>query len=369
MIYSIYPNVDSTIYELYPEKNTGIDQILELTKHTVGESDDLGDVYSSNYNSRILIKIDLSNISQSIVNNTIPTSSRYYLNLKASDADSLPLAYTLYAYPISQSWTNGTGNYADLPQTTNGVSWTYRNGKDSNIKWTTGSYAANTTGSWVSNVGGGTWYTNFVASQSFNYESPDVRMDITTLVNAWLNGSVANNGMIIKRSDVDESSSDILGSLKFFGLDTHTIYVPKIEVAWNDTSFNTGPLQPLVDDNITLYIKNLRPEYAPGSRIKFRLYGRSAYPTKTYSLTPAYLDIKYLPSSSYYSINDTVTNETIIPFDDNYTKISCDSSGNYFNVWMDSFMPDRYYKMIFKIVRDSNTTELYDNGFYFKVIQ
>jgi hypothetical protein len=369
MIYSIYPSLDSTIYEQYPERNTGIDPILELTKQTAGEQDENGDVFANTYNSRILLKLDLSDISQSLVNTTIPTSSRYFLNLKSSDADSLPLAYTLYAYPISQSWTNGTGNYGDVPQTTNGVSWTYRNGKDANIKWTTGSYAANTTGSWVSNAGGGTWYTNYVSSQSFNYQSPDVRMDITTLVNSWLNGSIVNNGLVIKRTESDESSSDMLGSLKFFGLDTHTIYVPKLEIAWNDTSFNTGSLQPLVDDNISLYIKNIRPEYAPGSRVKFRLNGRSAFPTKTYATSSAYLDVKYLPSSSYYSINDTVTNESIVPFDDIYTKISCDASGNYFNVWMDSFMPDRYYKIIFKIVRDSTTTEIFDNGFYFKVIQ
>lgn len=369
MIYAIYPSLDTTIYEHYPEKNTGIDPILELTKQTTGEQDINGDVFANTYNSRILIKLDLSSVSQSIVNNTLPTSSRYFLNLKSCNAESLPLAYTLYAYPISQSWTNGTGNYIDTPQTTNGVSWTYRTGTDGNTKWATGNYITNTTGSWVSTSGGGTWYTNIVASQSFNYESPDVRMDITTLVNAWLNGSIVNNGLVLKRSDADESSSDILGSLKFFGLDTHTIYVPKLEIAWNDTSFNPGALQPLVDDNISLYIKNIRPEYAPGSRVKLRLNGRAAYPTKTYAQSSAYLDIKYLPSSSYYSINDTVTNETIVPFDDIYTKISCDSSGNYFNVWMDSFMPDRYYKIVFKIVRDSSTTEIFDNGFYFKVIQ
>ena len=369
MIYTIYPSLDSTIYERYPDKNTGIDPILELKKHTAGESDDLGDVLSNTYNSRILIKLDLTDIQQSIANNTIPTSSKYYLNLKASEADSLPLAYTLYAYPLAASWTNGTGNYGDIPQTTNGVTWTYRTGKDANVKWATGSYGANITGSWVTTTGGATWYTNLAASQSFNYSSPDVRMDITNIVNAWLNNTVVNNGLVLKRADSDESSTDILGSLQFFGLDTHTIYVPKLEVAWNDVSFNTGSLQPLVDDNISLYIKNIRPDYAPGSRVKFRLYGRSAFPTKTYATSSAYLDVKYLPSSSYYSINDTVTNETLIPFDDIYTKISCDSSGNYFIVWMDSFMPDRYYKIIFKLVRDSNTTEIYDNGFYFKVIQ
>ena len=63
----IYPDVDSTIYEKYPDRNTSIDQIIELTKYTVGErKDDVIDptsAWESNYNSRILIKFDVAEIS------------------------------------------------------------------------------------------------------------------------------------------------------------------------------------------------------------------------------------------------------------------------------------------------------------------
>ena len=43
-----------------------------------------------------------------------------------------------------------------------------------------------------------------------------------------------------------------------------------------------------------------------------------------------------------YSIMDVATNETIIPFSD-YTKLSCDSTSNYFIQWLDGFAPDRVY--------------------------
>ena len=34
----LYPKKDATLYERYPDRNTSIDQILELTKLTIGES-------------------------------------------------------------------------------------------------------------------------------------------------------------------------------------------------------------------------------------------------------------------------------------------------------------------------------------------
>ena len=36
------------------------------------------------------------------------------------------------------------------------------------------------------------------------------------------------------------------GNLKYFGRETHTIYPPKLEVVWDDSSWSTGSLSPLV---------------------------------------------------------------------------------------------------------------------------
>ena len=73
-----------------------------------------------------------------------------------------------------------------------------------------------------------------------------------------------------------------------------------------------------------------------------------------------------LPTSSYYSVLDTVTNETIIPYDTTASKISCDSNGNYIDLQLDTFQPERYYKLALRVERDSgNDIQLHDDGYYF----
>ena len=80
-----------------------------------------------------------------------------------------------------------------------------------------------------------------------------------------------------------------------------------------------------------------------------------------------------LPVSSSYSIIDSVTNETIIPFteiNNNFsnskTKISSDGNGSYFKLRMDNFMPERYYKIMLKCERTTDVQTFDD--FYFKVV-
>ena len=63
-----------------------------------------------------------------------------------------------------------------------------------------------------------------------------------------------------------------------------------------------------------------------------RIVGRELYPTTAFATTPAELDVKYLPSASaFYQVKDAETEEEIIPFGTG-SKISCDSTGNYFNL-------------------------------------
>ena len=50
-----------------------------------------------------------------------------------------------------------------------------------------------------------------------------------------------------------------------------------------------------------------------------------------------------------------------------YTKISSDSKGNYFNVYMSGLEPERYYKILIKTTINSSTL-IFDDNYYFKVI-
>ena len=100
--------------------------------------------------------------------------------------------------------------------------------------------------------------SGYEASQSFQNESPDVRMDVSDITNKWLSSNLSNNGFIVKRTYADEISGEVLGSLKFFGRESHTIFVPRLEVAWNDTTFANTSSAEISADTYVPYIKNIK---------------------------------------------------------------------------------------------------------------
>ena len=227
--------------------------------------------------------------------------------------------------------------------------------------------------------GGGVPYE---ASQSFTQKSEDVRMDVTNIVQAWLSQSIDNEGFLIKRTGnvgnsdkfSDENNTQDLGNFSFFSSDTHTKYPPTLEVVWDDSKWRPGTLEQLSStelEDTVIYMKGLRPEYKEKSKARFRVVGRARYPETTFSTTPANLTVKVLPpSSSFYSILDAETDDVIVPFGSG-SKLSCDSNGNFFNLDLNGFQPERYYKIEYRIQSGSKTDEeldlYYDEGFTFKV--
>jgi hypothetical protein len=337
---------DASIYLQQPEQNAGRDEILEVGKLYYGSAKDI---------ARTLIKFDVANMG-------IPSGSIVYLNLKSSQAEEIPLEYTIHANAVSQSWTMGTGTKFDNI-TSDGVSWKYRNGLDSwqdNTIAGTAYYVAGTTGS--ANAEGGTWYTASQSSQSYNYEDADIRMNVTNIVNLWLSGSIPNNGFIVHHSLDNEANSLDYGVLKFFSKETNTIYEPKLEVVWNDFSRNTGSLAPTTgsaEDGYKVVLTNLKNKYPANETIKIRINARDAYPLKSFGTTFAYDQSKYLPITSYYQLEDYKTGEVIYPFGE-YTKISCDSTSNYFNISLNTLPINRTYKLKIKIIEDSISTIIDD---------
>ena len=375
MNYFIFPETDTTIYQATGSSNTGLDEILEVTKtmSTAG-----GNVKVS----RVLIKFDIKEISGSIVDGTI-TNPKFYLNMYDANSQNLTTSQELYAYPVSQSWVEGQGTFSDSPLTAEGASWKFRDGITNSTPWS---------GS-ATEVEGGGWYNEVYASQSFKYETSDMRMDVTPIINKWLDKTYTNEGFIIKRSgsfenldtNTDEGSAERLGEFRFFSRDTHTIYPPKLEIEWYDTKWSAGSLSSLSSvelEDLSFYMKSLRPEYKEKSKVKFRIVGRAKYPTKSFSNTASeYLTVKALPSGSieniggdgtYYSVRDTQTEDVLIPYGTG-SLVSCDSTGNYFNLWMNGFQSERYYKFEFKVVSGSNTVDetvqFYDDDFVFKVVR
>jgi hypothetical protein len=74
--------------------------------------------------SRILVKFDINSISSSLLNGNIKDidSIKFVLNLVATEVSEVPLSYTIYSYPISQSREMGAGRY-ETGGTSLGVSW------------------------------------------------------------------------------------------------------------------------------------------------------------------------------------------------------------------------------------------------------
>ena len=379
MHYFEFAQKDATLYEgtVTQSQNTGLDEIIEVSKH-------MNDTATIVNASRILIKFNLTTISESIQNSTIPANTtgvnktKYYLNLYDAASSELTANDLLYAYPVSQSWTMGEGKFYDSPKTTEGVSWRYRTGETTGDQWVSGS-----------NSTGGTWYSGSAgrlrfASQSFDYDRYDMRMNVTEPISILLASSSAysNEGFIIKRSgsvgnddsNCPEGDSSEYGQFKFFSRDTNTIYQPKLEIVWKDFSYNVGSLNTLSGsqlDDIVFYMKGMRDSYKENSKIKFKLVGRQRYPAKTYETTPRALQVNAFPSGTlFYSVKDALTEETVIPFDQ-YSAVSCDSSGHYFNLWLNGLQAERYYKLLYKFVSGSGTAneinDIHDNDFTFKV--
>ena len=85
------------------------------------------------------------------------------------------------------------------------------------------------------------------------------------------------------------------------------------------------------------------------------------------------LTVKTLPpSSSYYSILDAETNDVIVPFGSG-SRVSCDTTGNFFRVQMDGLQAERNYRFCLKVVSGSGTTDeeinFYDDNYEFRVVR
>jgi hypothetical protein len=353
MIYFLTASKDASVYLQQPNQNTGLDEILEISKVYYGNIKDV---------SHALIKFEVGFISKSISDGTIALSDATLI-LKETETNEIPLEYTIYANAVSRSWQMGIGTRFDNIST-QGVTWNYREG-DTNLEWLQNNFAPNTTAS-VNNGVGGTWWTQYAASQSFNYETSDINMDVKSILKVWMSGSIPNDGFILKYPTEVESNTEDYGVIKFFSKETHTIYQPKIRIGWDDKLYVTGSLRALTAEDIKIGINNLKKEYKLNSIAKIRIFGRELYPLKTFSNQFSYNTQKYLPQTTYYQIKDFSSNDIIIPFS-NYSKISCDADGNYIKLNLSNWETGRVYKIEFKVDMDGDV-KYYDDKITFSIV-
>lgn len=344
-----------------------MDEILELsTKLNTIQN---GNVSSSSSTvSRALIKFSNSDISSIVSIASASGNYKAYLKGFIAYGSNIPTNYTLYANMLSYDWDMGTGRESNIPYNTDGVSWTNRIISGS---WVTSSFISGQTGSYnvSSNAGGGVWYINPSSSQSFTpYSSKDIEMDITSFVASWYSSSAINNGLILRHSSSVEFNTSSIFDLKYFSRDTHTIYPPCLEIRWTDYSYTTGSFPIVSNNNIVVTLGNNPGKFKESALYRFNVNVRDKYPARQFITSSVYLNKKILPSSSYWAIKDLHTEETVIDFDSNYTLISADASGSYFNVYMNGLEPERNYKFVIKTII-GNETLIIDDNYYFKIVK
>jgi hypothetical protein len=342
--YFIFPEKDATIYghPLKTSLNTGRDEILEIVKENYG---------GTYYNSRALIQFTTNDI-QTAVDQIGTSSFTASLQLFSTEHEELAFNQTLIAHVVSESWENGTGRASNSPQTVDGVSWLY-----------TVSASA-----WENS--GSTFLTGseYETSQSFSAATDlDTNIDITSQVLLWYSGSIDNNGFVVKRIDPQESGNTHYGALKYFSKDTHTVYPPRIKFEWDDSVYSTGSLSVINTGSFAIQLKDTPSEVLRGNTQRFRMYARPKYPARTFQ-TSSLVSVNYaLPSSSYYSVRDYKTGDILVNYSNN-SKLSCDSSGMYFDLDTTGYQPERYYKIIFKIT-NSEGDKIIDDDFVFKIVR
>ena len=352
--YFLTASKDASIYLQQPNQNTGLDEILEISKIYYGNIKDV---------SRALLKFEVGFLSSSLTNNSIELEEATLI-LRETESQELPLEYTLYAYPISQSWQMGTGTRFDNIST-QGVTWNYREG-DTKLDWLQNTLVAGSDSN-PNNGTGGTWYLVSGSTQSFEYQSADITMDVKPMLKLWMTGSIPNDGLILKLSDSLENDTQDYGVTKLFSKETNTIYQPKIRIGWDDQIFVTGSLTQLTASDIKVGVTNLKKEYKAETIATMRIFARELYPLKTFTNQFGYTDIKYLPETSYYQIKDFASDDIVIPFS-NYSKISCDSNGNYIKLNLSNWEAGRVYKIEFKIDNDGDV-QYFDNELTFNVVK
>lgn len=378
-IYRIFPDKTATIYSRYPLFNTGLDEIVEIDSYYVGDTA---------YVARTLIAFNTEeqkNLIEGEISSSLASKNLHYLNFSSSirlylaEGNEAPVEYRIEAYPLYDDWSRGTGKFGDIPYATDGVNWIYANPGE---YWTSPA-PTNTTASYtgsVSDVEGGIWYTgsNGISTVHFQDHSVnsthDLDIDVTNAVRLHYSHSVGqtlygipNNGFLLRLTGSLEFQRNRNIFLKYFSTNTHTIYPPCLEFKWNDHTRTTS-LPEVQNDIIALNISNNKGVYTDEGKQRFRLSVRPKYPVRTFVTSSVYLSNYVLPDTSYWGIRDENTEEMVVDFDTNFTKISADSTGSFFDVYMNGLQPERHYRLLIK-TEIAGTTVVHDGNNTFKVVR
>lgn len=244
-------NLDNTITNAYKSNLR-----TRATGSNMGQADvsEVFSIYarqstSSAELSRVLTQFNVSTISSDRTAGTIPASGSvsFYLRLfNAETSKTVPKNFTIVAQAISKSWAEGDGldleNYKDL-------------GKSNWI-------SASTTTAW--DTAGGDYHASPTFTQAFATGLEDLEIDITSLVEEWIDGTKENYGVGIRLTSSLESAVTSYYTKRFFARGTQYFFKkPVIEARWNSSTgddrgefYMSSSLAPAADNLNTLYLYN-----------------------------------------------------------------------------------------------------------------
>jgi len=362
-VYNIFASADASLYSLYPTQNTGRDPILEVAvrnsqvgvgflgrvpltqnpyySYELSQNADYSDTqffFPTTDIRRSILQFSQADVSTlyTFASQSVSGAWSASLQLFLADASNLNTTYSLEAHAVTESWSMGTGMYMNTPPVTNGVSWIYTGPSGSSTAWTNP---------------GGDYSTSLSSSQYFDYmASKDVNMDITNIVNAWFSGSTNGNySVLVKHPNSIEQNSGSFVQLKYFSVDTHTIYPPTIQFKWKDAYYYPAANPSYVlDDEITITLMNNPGQFKQGQVYKMRTSVRETYPARQFTTQSVYLNALYLSEQTCWALQDVKTEEMIVDFDPVYTALSADSISNYFTLYTSGLEVNRYYRILIK---------------------
>ena len=373
-VYKLFPYKDTSLYSMFPSMNTGIDPINQVSNLNFA-------VDSNPSVARSLLAFDNTEI-QNVLNNKVTGNWDAHLRSYIATAQGVVEDSILEVFPIYDSWNMGTGTYLDEPITRDGSCWDSPQFGGGNA-WNIGGPSLGYTSSFnptYSPQGGGAWYASssdgtitYPITQSFDpRSSKDLNITVTSMVEDWYSGSLNNNGFILKWENAIEFNTSKLVQpvMQYYTVDTNTIYPPELEIRWDDSTWNTGSSSTteLFQPNAFIELAENPGIFYSESINRFRLNCRPKYPARVWATSSLYTKQYYLPSgSAWYAIKDLDTDEYVVDFDTNYTRISADISSSYFDVYMNGLEPERYYKILIQVNSEGSTT-VYDDDYYFKVV-
>ena len=202
---------------------------------------------TENENSRALLQFSTTTIQSDINSSEINSGSNFVLRLFAADTpDPPPQDFTLVVAALSRSWDEGTGPDLANKNYTGDSNWD--NASDG-VAWDTA---------------GGDYHTDPVFTTSFTTGYEDLELDITTLVNQWLDGTKDNYGLGLYLPSSQENSSASYYTKRFYSRTSeYLIKRPVLESRYDDSKrdnssdfYLSSALAPASDNLNNLYLYN-----------------------------------------------------------------------------------------------------------------